>query len=344
MSSKKASAATHSDDIYDIASDDDFAIADDAAPGREPKSLLPALKPSGSLVPYEPAGLPVPAGGLGTLDAFLRAAEKAPMLSAEEERSLAIDLRDHDDLAAAQKLVLSHLRLVVSIARGYLGYGLPYADLIQEGNIGLMKAIRRYDPDRGARLMTFAQHWIRSEIQEYIIRNWRIVKLATPKNQRKLFFNLRQLKEDSQAALTHNEAERIALTLDVKPKEVLDMEERMYGQESSLDAPSDSDSDDNYSPSDWLTRKSDEPEAMLEEEDKQRLEGEGLQKALASLDPRSRRVIEARYLNVDAEGNPKPVTLQALAKEFNISAERVRQIEKLAIKKMHGELAGEDPF
>ena len=145
------------------------------------------------------------------------------MLSAEEERSLAIDLRDHDDLAAAQKLVLSHLRLVVSIARGYLGYGLPYADLIQEGNIGLMKAIRGYDPDRGARLMTFAQHWIRSEIQEYIIRNWRIVKLATTKNQRKLFFNLRQLKEDSQAALTHNEAERIALTLDVKPKEVLDM-------------------------------------------------------------------------------------------------------------------------
>ena len=218
------------------------------------------------------------------------------------------------------------------------------ADLIQEGNIGLMKEIRRYDPDRGARLMTFAQHWIRSEIQEYIIRNWRIVKLATTKNQRKLFFNLRQLKEDSQAALTHNEAERIALTLDVKPKEVLDMEERMYGQEASLDAPSDADSDENYSPSDWLTRKSDEPEAMLEEEDKQRLEGEGLQKALASLDPRSRRVIEARYLNVDAEGNAKPVTLQALAKEFNISAERVRQIEKLAIKKMHGELAGEDPF
>ena len=245
---------------------------------------------------------------------------------------------------AKQQLIEANLRLVVSIARGYLGYGLPYADLIQEGNIGLMKAIRRYDPDRGARLMTFAQHWIRSEIQEYIIRNWRIVKLATTKNQRKLFFNLRQLKEDSQAALTHNEAERIALTLDVKPKEVLDMEERMYGQEASLDAPSDSDSDENYSPSDWLTRKSDEPEAMLEEEDKQRLEGEGLQKALASLDPRSRRVIEARYLNVDAEGNAKPVTLQALAKEFNISAERVRQIEKLAIKKMHGELAGEDPF
>ena len=290
MSSKNASAVIHSDDIDDIDNDDNVDIVDDAAPDRESKSLLPALKPASSLVPYEPAGLPVPAGGLGTLDAFLRAAERAPMLSAEEERSLAIDLRDHDDLAAAQKLVLSHLRLVVSIARGYLGYGLPYADLIQEGNIGLMKAIRRYDPD------------------------------------------------------THNEAERIALTLDVKPKEVLDMEERMYGQEASLDAPSDADSDENYSPSDWLTRKSDEPEAMLEEEDKQRLEGEGLQKALASLDPRSRRVIEARYLNVDAEGNAKPVTLQALAKEFNISAERVRQIEKLAIKKMHGELAGEDPF
>lgn len=137
--------------------------------------------------------------------------------------------------------MLSHLRLVISIARGFLGYGLPYADLIQEGNIGLMKAIRRYDPDRGARLMTFAVHWIRSEIQEYIIRNWRIVKLATTKNQRKLFFNLRQLKEDSQAALTNQEAQRIALTLDVKPKEVLDMEERMYGQETSIDGPADSD-------------------------------------------------------------------------------------------------------
>lgn len=229
---------------------------------------LPSVKSerSTAVVPYSPSG------PLGDLDAFLRAAERAPMLTAEEEKTLALKLRDQNDLEAAQKLVLSHLRLVISIARGFLGYGLPYADLIQEGNIGLMKAIRRYDPDRGARLMTFAVHWIRSEIQEYIIRNWRIVKLATTKNQRKLFFNLRQLKEDSQAALTNQEAQRIALTLDVKPKEVLDMEERMYGQETSIDGPADSDDDDRFSPSDWLTRTSDQPEAILEAEDRQHLE------------------------------------------------------------------------
>lgn len=301
---------------------------------------LPSVKSerSTAVVPYSPSG------PLGDLDAFLRAAERAPMLTADEEKTLALKLRDQNDLEAAQKLVLSHLRLVISIARGFLGYGLPYADLIQEGNIGLMKAIRRYDPDRGARLMTFAVHWIRSEIQEYIIRNWRIVKLATTKNQRKLFFNLRQLKEDSQAALTNQEAQRIALTLDVKPKEVLDMEERMYGQETSIDGPADSDDDDRFSPSDWLTRTSDQPEAILEAEDRQHLEGEGLQTALATLDPRSRRVIEARYLTVDADGTAKPVTLQALAHELGVSAERVRQIEKLAIKKMGEKLAGQDPF
>ena len=301
---------------------------------------LPSVKSerSTAVVPYSPSG------PLGDLDAFLRAAERAPMLTADEEKTLALKLRDQNDLEAAQKLVLSHLRLVISIARGFLGYGLPYADLIQEGNIGLMKAIRRYDPDRGARLMTFAVHWIRSEIQEYIIRNWRIVKLATTKNQRKLFFNLRQLKEDSQAALTNQEAQRIALTLDVKPKEVLDMEERMYGQETSIDGPADSDDDDRFSPSDWLTRTSDQPEAILEAEDRQHLEGEGLQTALAALAPRSRRVIEARYLTVDADGTAKPVTLQALAHELGVSAERVRQIEKLAIKKMGEKLAGQDPF
>ena len=269
---------------------------------------LPSVKSerSTAVVPYSPSG------PLGDLDAFLRAAERAPMLTADEEKTLALKLRDQNDLEAAQKLVLSHLR--------------------------------RYDPDRGARLMTFAVHWIRSEIQEYIIRNWRIVKLATTKNQRKLFFNLRQLKEDSQAALTNQEAQRIALTLDVKPKEVLDMEERMYGQETSIDGPADSDDDDRFSPSDWLTRTSDQPEAILEAEDRQHLEGEGLQTALAALDPRSRRVIEARYLTVDADGTAKPVTLQALAHELGVSAERVRQIEKLAIKKMGEKLAGQDPF
>lgn len=307
---------------------------------------LPAVRQTNAVVPYQAPKVPTVSGGLGDLDAYMRAAERAPMLSAEEERSLAERLRDKNDVAAAQALVLSHLRLVISIARGFLGYGLPYADLIQEGNIGLMKAIKHYDPDRGARLMTFAQHWIRSEIQEYIIRNWRIVKLATTKNQRKLFFNLRQMKDDSQSALTSQQAEKIASSLDVKPKEVLEMEERMYGQETSLDAPvgGGGDDDGDFSPSDWLSREDDEPEAMLEKEDRQRLEGEGLQQALQTLDPRSRRVIEARYLNQDADGNVKPVTLSALAKEFGISAERVRQIEKLAIQKLHAALAGQDPF
>lgn len=290
---------------------------------------------STALVTYKAPSVPALVGPLGDLEAFMRAAERAPILSPEEERSLAMRLRDHNDVEAAQQLILSHLRLVISIARGFLGYGLPYADLIQEGNIGLMKAIRHYDPDRGARLMTFAVHWIRSEIQEYIIRNWRIVKLATTKNQRKLFFNLRQMKNDSQTALTEQQAEDIALTLDVKRKEVLEMEERMYGQETSLDTSSaNNDDESTFTPADWLSRQSDEPEAILEEKEQQRLEGEGLHLALQTLDDRSRRIIQARYLNIDSNGNAKPVTLQELAQEFGVSAERIRQIEKLAIKKM----------
>ena len=312
-----------------------------AATGR---ALVPAKSSAGAIVPYEARKVPALVGQLGDLEAYMRAAERAPLLSAEEERSLAQSLRDNDDVEAAQKLVLSHLRLVISIARGFLGYGLPYADLIQEGNIGLMKAIRHYDPDRGARLMTFAQHWIRSEIQEYIIRNWRIVKLATTKNQRKLFFNLRQLKNDSQAALTNQQAEEIAATLDVKPKEVLEMEERIYGQETSLDGPSDADDDDGFAPSDWLSREDDEPEAMLEKESRMRLEQEGLHKALKTLDERSRRVIEARYLFQDAGGTGKAATLQSLAKELGVSAERVRQIEKAAIVKLRQALVGEEMF
>lgn len=289
-----------------------------------------------ALVTYKAPSVPALVGPLGDLEAFMRAAERAPMLTPDEERSLALRLRDDNDLEAAQRLILSHLRLVISIARGFLGYGLPYADLIQEGNIGLMKAIRHYDPDRGARLMTFATHWIKSEIQEYIIRNWRIVKLATTKNQRKLFFNLRQMKEDSQYALTYQQAERIALTLDVKPKEVLEMEERMYGQESSLDTPvnSNDDREEAFSPADWLSRKSDEPESIIEASEEAHLENEGLTMALDTLDERSRRIIEARYLHMDANGKQKAVTLQELAKELGVSAERVRQIEKQALQKM----------
>lgn len=288
-----------------------------------------------ALVAYKAPSVPAIVGPLGDLEAFMRAAERAPMLTPEEERSLALRLRDDNDVEAAQRLIMSHLRLVISIARGFLGYGLPYADLIQEGNIGLMKAIRHYDPDRGARLMTFATHWIKSEIQEYIIRNWRIVKLATTKNQRKLFFNLRQMKEDSQYALTYKQAERIALTLDVKPKEVLEMEERMYGQESSLDAPVNGDGgEETFAPADWLSRKSDEPETIIEAEEEAQLETEGLSQALDTLDERSRRIIEARYLRTDDNGKQKAVTLQELAKELGVSAERVRQIEKQALQKM----------
>lgn len=313
-------------------------------PASTSRALVPAQASAGALIPYETRKVPALVGQLGDLDAYMRAAERAPILSADEERALALDLRDKNDVEAAQKLILSHLRLVISIARGFLGYGLPYADLIQEGNIGLMKAIRHYDPDRGARLMTFAQHWIRSEIQEYIIRNWRIVKLATTKNQRKLFFNLRQLKNDSQSALTNRQAEEIAASLDVKPKEVLEMEERLYGQETSLDAPTDASEDDGISPSEWLTREDDEPEAMLEKESRMRLEQEGLHQALRSLDARSRRVIEARYLFQDASGTGKAATLQSLAKELGVSAERVRQIEKSAIAKLRQVLINQDPF
>ncbi len=306
-----------------------------------PKSA--AEKPSSTaLAPYKAPPVPAIVGPLGDIQAFLRAAEAAPVLSAEEERRLALNLRDTGDLAAAQQLILSHLRLVISIARGFLGYGLPYSDLIQEGNIGLMKAIRHYDPDHGARLMTFAVHWIRAEIQEYIIRNWRIVKLATTKNQRKLFFNLRQMKEDYQKALTYQQAEQIALTLDVKPKEVLEMEERMFGQETSLDtAPSDTTEDDDrtFTPLDWLSAEEDEPEHQLEQQEQEKLQSEGLSSALQQLDARSRRVIEARYLHVDADGNNRAVTLQELATELGVSAERVRQIEKAAIAKLHELLA-----
>ena len=207
-----------------------------------------------------------------------------------------------------------------------------------------MKAVAHFDPNRGNRLMTFAVHWIRSEIQEYVIRNWRMVKMATTKNQRKLFFNLRQLKEDTRLALTNEQANRIALTLDVKPKEVFEMEERMYGQDTSLETPSSSSDDDRdaMTPADWLTSEDDTPEAMLEAKERERLEDEGIYTALHALDERSRRVIEARYLHRNADGVAKPVTLQELADELGVSAERVRQIEKNALRKMRIALEEEE--
>ena len=297
----------------------------------------------GEVVPYEKKQyLPAVIPRLGDLDAYIRYANAAPILTADEEHDLAVRLRDHDDLMAAQQLIVSHLRLVVSIARGFLGYGLPHADLIQEGNIGLMKAIKHFDPDRGVRLMTFSVHWIRSEIQEYIVRNWRMVKLATTKNQRKLFFNLRQMKEDNKT-LSPQDTERIAETLDVKPEEVREMEARLSGGDTPLEGPGsdDAEEDNSFAPIDWLSRDEDEPETVLEERDKNRLTGKLLHDALENLDERSRRVLQARWLRTDTDGNPDPMTLQELAAELGVSAERVRQIEKKALAKLRTDLAAD---
>ena len=288
-----------------------------------------------ALVPYRkrtqlPALTP---GDLGNLDAYIKAANSATVLTAEEERNLAIRMRDYNDVDAAQALIISHLRLVISVARGYLGYGLSHGDLIQEGNIGLMKAVRHYDPDKGVRLMTFAVHWIRAEIQEYIVRNSHMVKLATTHAQRKLFFNLRQMKKTDQA-LTNAQAEDIAEKLNVKPKEVLEMEKRLSGPDASLDTPLDEEGDSSVTAVDMLSDKSDEPVEILEKADELQLEQVGLKKAIEQLDPRSRRIIEARWFHENDEGEVKAVSLATLAKEFGISIERVRQLEKQAIAKL----------
>ena len=288
-----------------------------------------------ALVPYRkrtqlPALTP---GDLGNLDAYIKAANSAPVLTAEEERNLAIRMRDYNDVDAAQALIISHLRLVISVARGYLGYGLSHGDLIQEGNIGLMKAVRHYDPDKGVRLMTFAVHWIRAEIQEYIVRNSHMVKLATTHAQRKLFFNLRQMKKTDQA-LTNAQAEDIAEKLNVKPKEVLEMEKRLSGPDASLDTPLDEEGDSSVTAVDMLSDKSDEPVEILEKADELQLEQVGLKKAIEQLDPRSRRIIEARWFHENDEGEVKAVSLATRAKEFGISIERVRQLEKQAIAKL----------
>lgn len=288
-----------------------------------------------ALVPYR-KGTQLPAltpGDLGNLDAYIKAANSAPVLTAEEERNLAIRMRDYNDVDAAQALIISHLRLVISVARGYLGYGLSHGDLIQEGNIGLMKAVRHYDPDKGVRLMTFAVHWIRAEIQEYIVRNSHMVKLATTHAQRKLFFNLRQMKKTDQA-LTNAQAEDIAEKLNVKPKEVLEMEKRLSGPDASLDTPLDEEGDSSVTAVDMLSDKSDEPVEILEKADELQLEQVGLKKAIEQLDPRSRRIIEARWFHENDEGEVKAVSLATLAKEFGISIERVRQLEKQAIAKL----------
>ncbi len=292
-------------------------------------SAAPALVPAGS----QSLALGFPAS-LGNIDAYISAVNRLPMLSQEEESSLARKLRNENDLAAAQSLVMSHLRLVVSIARGYLGYGLPHADLIQEGNIGLMKAVKRFDPDQGVRLVSYAIHWIKAEIHEYILRNWRMVKLATTKAQRKLFFNLRSHKRGLDA-MTPDQVDSLAQTLNVKREEVIEMETRMAGRDIALEAPADDD-DDHYAPISYLSSDASEPIKMLEAREYDRLQSEGLEAALSTLDHRSRRIVEARWLaNDDGSG----ATLHELAAEFGVSAERIRQIEVAAMKKMKAALS-----
>ena len=270
-------------------------------------------------------------GALGTLDAYISATYRIPMLSPEEEVELGERLRDKDDLDAARRLILSHLRLVVSISRQYLGYGLAHADLIQEGNIGLMKAVRRFDPSRGVRLVSFAVHWIKAEIHEYIIRNWRLVKVATTKAQRKLFFNLRRMRPDGQT-LDTEQVNEIARELNVRPEDVSEMEIRMSGREFALEAPADD--DEAFAPISYLSDEGEqEPSQVLERQAHDYLQGPGLAQALETLDPRSRHIVQARWLQDDGGQ-----TLTELGAEYGISAERVRQIEAAAFKKLRAAL------
>ena len=270
------------------------------------------------------ASMPMPTG---SLDAYIQTVNRFPLLSAEEERRLALRFRGEGDLEAARTLVLSHLRLVVAIARGYLGYGLPHGDLIQEGNIGLMKAVKRFDPDRGVRLVSFAIHWIKAEMHEYILRNWRLVKVATTKAQRKLFFNLRSMKKGL-GPMSQADVGRVAEQLKVKPEEVVEMETRLSGQELAFEG--ERDDEETYAPVHYLAAdEAAEPYRLLEAEESERVRADGLQKALATLDARSRRIVEARWLR-----EKDTATLHDLAAEFNVSAERIRQIEAKALDKM----------
>jgi len=271
---------------------------------------------------------PTPAS-LGSLDHYIQAVNRFPLLTQEQETALGRRLQAHDDIDAARSLVLSHLRLVVAVSRNYIGYGLPQADLIQEGNVGLMKAVRRFDPDRGVRLVSFALHWIRAEMHEYILRNWRLVKVATTKAQRKLFFNLRSLKR-SHSTMTPDEVDAVAKQLNVKPADVVEMETRMGGHDIALEPLSDDD-EENFSPIAYLTNAEDEPGLVLEHEQTERARSKGLESALTALDPRSRRIIEARWLR-----EQDSATLHDLAGEFGVSAERIRQIESQAMKKIRG--------
>ena len=282
---------------------------------------------------------------LGNLDAYITAVNRLPMLTLEEEQRYARELRDTGSLEAAGRLVLSHLRLVVSTSRQYLGYGLSHADLIQEGNIGLMKAVKRFDPDQGVRLVSYALHWIKAEIHEYILKNWRLVKVATTKAQRKLFFNLRSMKqgfkaEDAAEDVTHRDAlteaqiDVVARELNVKPEEVREMETRLAGGDVLLDpTPTDADGEQAFGPIAWLSDEHHEPTAMIQSAQRDVLATEGIATALQSLDERSRRIVTERWLHVNDDGSGG-MTLHELAAEYGVSAERIRQIEVAAMKKM----------
>ncbi len=295
-----------------------------------------------ALTPANPWAL-VPA--LGNLDAYISAVNRLPLLTHEEEQKYARQLKENNDVDAAGRLVMSHLRLVVSISRQYLGYGLPHGDLIQEGNVGLMKAVKRFDPDQGVRLVSYAMHWIKAEIHEYILKNWRMVKVATTKAQRKLFFNLRSMKQgfkaDASAAdaathrdtLSDHEIDVVAAQLNVKREEVIEMETRMSGGDVLLDPTPSDDSEQAFGPIAYLSDASHEPTAVIESHQRDVLASDGIAHALAGLDERSRRIVEERWLKVNDDGSGG-MTLHELAAVYGVSAERIRQIEVAAMKKM----------
>jgi RNA polymerase sigma-32 factor len=297
-------------------------IASNALTVRDPFALVPSL---------------------GNLDAYISAVNRIPMLTADEEVSLGKRLRESGDLEAAGRLVLSHLRLVVAVSRQYLGYGLPHGDLIQEGNVGLMKAVKRFDPAQGVRLVSYALHWIKAEIHEYILRNWRMVKVATTKAQRKLFFNLRSLKrrlqgqpadgEVHRATLNPGEVDIVARELNVRPEDVLEMEMRLSGSDMSLEPAAADDAEETYAPIAYLADETSEPTQVMEAAARDRLASDGIGRALDTLDMRSRRIVEQRWLNVNDDSSGG-MTLHELAAEYGVSAERIRQIEVAAMKKM----------
>ena len=287
---------------------------------------------------------------LGNLDAYISAINRLPLLTPEEEQTYARKLRDENDVDSAGRMVLSHLRLVVSISRQYIGYGLPQGDLIQEGNIGLMKAVKRFDPDQGVRLVSYAMHWIKAEIHEYILKNWRMVKVATTKSQRKLFFNLRSMKQSFKAnagleadvvprdTLSPQQIDQVAERLNVKREDVMEMETRMSGGDVLLDPSPSDDGEQAFGPIAYLADGAHEPTAMLESRDRDVMATDGIATALEALDDRSRRIVEQRWLNVNDDGSGG-MTLHELAAEYHVSAERIRQIETAAMKKMRKTLA-----